>query len=180
MYQRELIYFIVLATVVLFSQFLPMDILLLLDSIVIRIIIVLLILYLISIGPTAGIFGLMAIASLYLERNRRKVIVASKKIDLLDVNRPQQATVKEASQPQKTVPVNEFDEPNNKESDYIPSNTCDTDNFEPVDSTINEKAVLSTSYPLAESNNESASAIGKLYENLGFGHVKGLATLGNE
>jgi hypothetical protein len=180
MYQHELVYFIVLATVILFSQFLPTDLLLLLDNIVIRIIIVVFMLYLISIGPTAGIFGLMTVALLYLERNRRKVLVASKKIDLLDINQPKQATVKEASEPQKTVPVNEFDEPNREESDYIPIESCETDNFEPVAPTINEKAVMSSSYPLPDSDNESASAVGKLYENLGFGHIKGLTTLGNE
>lgn len=78
MYRAELTYFIVLTVIILFSQFLPTGLLLLLDNVVVRIGIVLALLYLITLGPTAGIFGLIAIAIMYLERNKRKVIVAAK------------------------------------------------------------------------------------------------------
>ena len=54
-----------------------------------------------------------------------------------------------------------------EEFDYLPHETC-SDNFEPVAPTINEKAVLSTIYPL----NGSTST---LYEQLGFGHIRGLS-----
>ena len=72
MYRAELTYFIVLTVIILFSQFLPTGLLLLLDNFVVRIGIVLALLYLITLGPTAGIFGLMAIAIMYLERNSSK------------------------------------------------------------------------------------------------------------
>jgi hypothetical protein len=179
MYRTELIYFIVLTVIVLFSQFLPTGLLLLLDSFIVRILIILALLYLISLGPTAGILGLMAIAVMYLERNRRKVVVATKKIDLMDINRPQQATVEEASQPQKTVPVNEFDKPQNIESDFMPHETCDSGHFEPVAPTINEKAVLSTIYPLNKNGPEAGDGSDRLYEELGFGHIPGVETVGN-
>jgi hypothetical protein len=133
-------------------------------------------LYLISIGPTAGIFGLMAIAALFLERNRRKVIVAAKKIDEMDINMPKQATVEEASKPQATVPVNKFDEPSEEETFFMPSDTCDTDNFEPVAPSINQKAVLSSIYPLGDP--ESGTGADELYEQLGFGHINGVETIG--
>ena len=168
MYRTELIYFVVLTAIILFSQFLPTAILLPLDNFIVRIAIVILLLYLIHIGPTAGIIGLVAISCIYLERNRRKVVVASKKIDLLDT-RSTHVTVEEASRPQTTVPVNEFDKPNEEEFDYIPHETCSTD-FEPVAPSINEKTVLTTIYPL----NGSSS---KLYEDLGFGHIRGLETV---
>lgn len=128
-------------------------------------------LYLISIGPTVGIIGLMAISIIYLERNRRKVIVAAKNIDLMDISYLKHATVEEESQPQKTVPVNEFDKSNNTESDFLPHNSCKSGNFEPVAQTINEKAVLSTIYPLTKNGPESATASDKLYEEMGYGHV---------
>lgn len=179
MYRTELIYFIVLTVIVLFSQFLPTGLLLLLDNFIARILIVLALLYLISLGPTAGILGLMAIAVMYLERNRRKVVVAAKKIDLMDINRPQQATVEEASQPQKTVPVNEFNKPQDIESDFMPHETCDSGHFEPVAPTINEKAVLSTIYPLNKNGPEAGDGSDKLYEELGFGHIPGVETVGN-
>jgi hypothetical protein len=179
MYRSELTYFIVLTVIILFSQFFPTDLLLLLDNFLIRIIIVLILLYLISLGPTAGILGLMAIAILYLERNKRKVIVAAKKLNEMDWNLPKYATVKEASKPQTTVPVNEFDKPNEEETDFFPDETCDSGNFEPVAPTINEKAVLSTIYPLHKYGAESGSGSDELYEKLGFGHIPGVETVGD-
>ncbi len=179
MYRTELTYFIVLTVIILFSQFLPTELLLLLDNFLVRILLVLALLYLISIGPTAGILGLMAIATMYLERNKRKVVVAAKKLDEMDWTRPEQATVEEASKPQTTVPVNEFDKPNDEESDFFPDETCDSGNFEPVAPTINEKAVLSTIYPLNKSGPEAGDGSDELYEQLGFGHIPGVETVGD-
>ena len=163
----EIIYFTVSTAIILFSQFLPTELLLPLDNYIVRIIIVILLLHLIGVGPTAGIMGLIAVSSMYLERNRRKVIMATKKLDLMDFEK--YATVKEASEPQKTVPVNEFNEPDPKEMDYIPHKS--SNQFEPVGPSVNEKAVLSTIYP---SQNPE-----KFYEQLGFGHMKGLETVGD-
>lgn len=175
MYRTELIYFVIFAIITLFSQFLPTAILLPLDNFIIRIAIVMILLYVIGIGPTAGIMGLVAIASMYIERNRRKVVVAAKKLESMDFS-PRPATVEEASKPQTTVPVNEFDKPVEEEFDYLPHETC-SDNFEPVAESINEKAVLSTIYPLHGS--ESGTGSNKLYEQMGFGHIQGLETVGN-
>ncbi len=179
MYRAELTYFIVITVIILFSQFLPTNILLLLDNFIMRILMVLALLYLISIGPTAGIFGLMMIAVMYLERNKRKVVIATKKLDSMDWTLPKQATVEEASKPQTTVPVNNFDKPEEEESYYIPSDTCDTDNFEPIASTINEKVVLSTIYPLSKNGSEAGIGADQLFEELGFGHIQGLETVGD-
>ena len=179
MYRTELTYFIVLTVIILFSQFLPTDILLLFDNFVVRIAIVFALLYLISLGPTAGILGLIAVSVMYLERNRRKVVVATKKIDLMDWSRPEQATVEEASEPQKTVPVNEFDKPDEEEFDYMPHETCKSGQFEPVAPSINEKAVLSTIYPLSGQSAEAGDGSNNLYEDLGFGHIEGVETVGN-
>ena len=179
MYRAELTYFIVLTVIILFSQFLPTGLLLLLDNFVVRIGVVLALLYLITLGPTAGIFGLIAIAIMYLERNKRKVVVAAKKLDDMDWDRPKQATVEEASKPQTTVPVNEFDKPNEEESDFFPDETCDSGNFEPVAPTINEKAVLASIYPLNKSGPEAGDGSDELYEKLGFGHLPGVVTMGD-
>lgn len=156
------------------TPFLPSILLLQLDNILIRVALVLLLLYLIRLGPTAGILGLMAIALMFLERNRRKVAVAAKKIDLMDFDRPAQATVEEEGEPQKTVPVREFDKPQDEESDFFPKETCDSGNFEPVAPSINEKAVLSTIYPLNKSGPEAGTGSNTLFEKLGFGHIPGV------
>jgi len=178
--QTELIYFVVLTFIILFAPFFPTGILLLLDHILFRLAAVVLLLYLISIGPTAGIFGLMVVCVLYLERNRRKVAAAVNKLDRMDVHRPAQATVEEAGTPQKTVPVNSFASPDNDESSYVPDdNSCVDTNFEPIAPTINQKAVLSTIYPLSADAPESGTAATDLYEKLGFGHVDGMNTMEN-
>lgn len=179
MYRTELPFFVILTVIILFSQFLPNETLMLLDDIFVRIGIVALLLYLISKGPTAGIFGLLAVAIMFLERNRRKVSIAAKKIDLMDFNQPEQATVEEASQPQQTVPVAKFDTPENIESDFLPHNTCESDDFEPVAPTINHKTVLSTIYPLNKYGPESGTASEELYEEMGFGHIQGVKTVDN-
>jgi len=179
MYRIELLYFVVLTVLILTSQFIPTAVLLVLDNIIIRVAIVIVLLYLISIGPTAGILGLVAVAVLYLERNRRKVVAAAKKLDSMDNSRPEQATVEEEAQPQKTVPVNEFDKPQDEETNYFPTETCKSGNFEPVAPTINEKAVLSTIYPLNKTGPEAGVGSNKLFEELGFGHIRGVETVGN-
>lgn len=180
MFQTELTYFVFLGVIILLSSYLPTSILLLLDNFIIRIAIVLALLYLISLGPTAGILGLMAVSVIYLERNRRKVKQAAEKIDLMDFNRPEQGTVEEEAQPQKTVPVNEFDNPQAEETDYLPHETCKSGDFEPVAPTINEKAVLSTIYPLNKSGPEAGTGSNQLFEELGFGHIRGVVTVGDK
>jgi prepilin signal peptidase PulO-like enzyme (type II secretory pathway) len=178
MYRSELTYFIVLSLIIILTPLLPTSLLLLLDLVIVRIGVVLLLLYLISMGPTAGIFGLMAICVIYLERNRRKVDLAKKKLDKMDFTKSRPATVEEASTPQKTVPVRSFDQPDNNETDFLPiEEPCDITMFEPVAPSINEKTVLSTVYPLG--NNESGSGSNDLYEKLGFGHINGVETMGD-
>ena len=179
MFQTELTYFIVFTLIILSSPFLPTNLLLPLDNVIIRIAMVILLLFLISIGPTAGILGLMMIAILYMERNRRKVSVALKKIDEMDVHRPAQATVEQEAEPQTTVPVNEFDIPKHDETDYFSTETCDSGHFEPVAPTINEKNVLATIYPLNNHAAESGTGSNQLFEELGYGHIPGLETVGD-
>jgi hypothetical protein len=172
MYRKELIYFIVLSIIILFSNMLPTFVLLSLDSIIIRIAIVLLLLYLISIGPTAGIFGLVAVGVLYLERNRRKIVVARKKLDAMDVNQPAQMSVDEERIPQKSVPVLPFEIPRGDEMTYMPSDEMGSDHFEQVAPSINSKEVLQSIYEGGE-----GAGSDKLYEELGFGHIEGVETL---
>lgn len=173
---REVVYFIVLTIPLLASSFLPTDALLLLDHIVMRMGVILLLLYLIHVGPTAGIMGLLVVGVLYMERNRRKVEIATKKWDAMDVHQPPQATVEEASLPQRTVPVAPFDAPDGRESVFLPEEEMDISIFEPVGESIQQKQVLEGIYPL--SSNAKGSGAADLFEYLGMGHVAGVETLG--
>jgi len=137
----------------------------LLDNIVVRILMIGLLVYMVRSGPTVSILVLMTIAALFLERNRRKVGEALKKLDAMEV--PKFADVQEAYKKTMPVDVPEFSEPTHEETDFMPHETCDSDAFEPVDETINQKAVLSTIYPLDQKAD-------RLYEKMGFGHIEGL------
>ena len=178
MFRNEIQYFVVLTALVLLAPFLPSGLLILLDNLIVRLGMIAALLYCIHIGPTVGIFGLIAIASLYLERNRRKVGLALEKLDAMEVPHAPQATVKEAGTPQKTVPVRQFDIPAPTESVYVPEDngSHQDDNFEAIAPSINQKAVLSTIYPL--SSTSSGSGAQHLFEKMGVGHLDGVETLG--
>jgi hypothetical protein len=179
MLPSETVYFVLLSITVLLSQLIPPSILLLCDNIFIRIIMVLFLLYLSNVGPTVAIFGLVAIAIIYLERNRYKVIETAKSIDIMDTtSRP--ATIKEASIPQTTISVTPFDKPDSKDTDFIPediNNDGSEDNTAPYsESSINTKTVLSSIYP----RTTGSSSVSELFEDLGFGHKPDVETLGND
>jgi hypothetical protein len=165
MNQTEFIYFVVLILVILAAPFVPTSLLLFLDNLVVRIAVVILLLFMMNQGPTVGLFCFMTIALLFLERNRRKVEDALRKLDAMEPPRMPQATVEEASRPQQTVPVPEFDAPEQDEMPFLPQEDALSE-FEPVAPSMNQKAVLSSIY-----SDGSASATQHIYEQLGFGHV---------
>jgi hypothetical protein len=183
MYQSEVPYFIGFSLIILLTPFLPSNILLLADNFIVRVILVLLLIYLIGCGPTAGLFGLLAIGVIYLERNRRKIIVARKRFDTIDTNYIPQMTVEQESQSQQTVPVVSFNlPPDNDEMSYIPTEECGSDHWEPVAPSMNMKIVLPTSYPISKHGAEEGAspALDNFYEDHGYGHIDGVQTLGNE
>jgi len=178
MFRNEIHYFVILAILTLSTPFLPSGLLLLLDHLVVRLLMIAVLLYSIQIGPTVGIFAFIAIAVLYLERNRRKVGMALERLDAMEVPKAPQATVQEASMPQKTVPVRAFDVPSPETSMYVPEdNGCARDdNFEPIASSINQKSAMSTIYPLPSST--AGSGAQYLFEKMGLGHLSHVETLG--
>ena len=178
MYPNELFYFIVLTITIVVIPFLPTNLLLLLDNLVIRIVIVIALIYTVHVGPTVGIFGLIMICLLYLERNHRKVSHAIKKLDEMDVHAPVQATVKQMGEAQQTVPVHAFDTPADTESDFMAHDDQADSVFEPVDASINQKSVLSSIYPLKKNDFELKSSADELFEQMGFGHVSNVVTVG--
>ena len=168
MIPTEVICLILGTVILLVSPLLPTSLLLLLDNIVIRIAFVCLLLYLLRFGSTVPIIAFIAIAALFLERNRRKVGEALKKLDAMEV--PKFADVDEAYEKTMPVDVPSFSTPISDDSDFLPQENAETNTFEPVDISINQKEVLSTIYPLDERTDE-------LYEKMGFGHVDGVETM---
>jgi len=147
MRQAEIPLFLLLILLITSAPFLPTGPLLLLDLLPLRIGFAVLLLYFISIGPSVSVFGFVALAILYMERNRRKIQVGLKKWDALDANQSKLATVEEAHSPQTTVRVAPFDTPDLSEKEYAPQDDepLDITLFEPVAPSQNEKDVLSSS-----------------------------------
>jgi hypothetical protein len=179
MNSMELFYLVLFSAIVLLAPMISTDLLLWLDHIVVRIVIVGFLFYIVKMNPMLGIFGLLAMAVLYIERNRRKVDRAMKKLERMDAERPVMATVEEATTPQSTVPVRSFDEPDEDEFSFLPKEDSFNDlNFDPVAPSINYKSTLSSIYPYEGS--PSPSSTEELFEQMGVGHVPGVETLGNE
>lgn len=178
MNSSEWSYLFIFGAIVVVAPLIPTDTLLVLDHIVTRVAVIGALLWLIKKDRMLALFGLIAIAVLYVERNRRKVDRALKKLEQMDA-KESPATLEEGLSPQKTVPVRSFDQPDEDEFDFLPKEEDFNDlNFDPVAPSMNYKSTLSSVYP--HNGSPSASSTEELYEQLGFGHVKGVATLGNE
>lgn len=160
------------------TPFLPTSLLLTMDWLIVRVLSVIALLSLVSVGPFVGIIGFVAIALLYIERNRRKIQQGLKRWEELDTTPRNYATIEEASEPQKTVAVVPFDQPREIETEYAPDDdTMDISVFEPVAPTLNERAVLSSSYPVGHRSSTSTASMESIYEQMGVGHVRGVETV---
>jgi hypothetical protein len=178
MLQTEVPFLIFLIILICSAPFLPTSLILTLDWLVVRIFLIMALLSLVSVGPFVGIFGFVALGALYMERNRRKVQQGLKRWEELDTSPRNYATVEEASQPQKTVPVVPFDQPREIQTEYAPDDdTMDISVFEPVAPSLNERVVLSSSYPVGHRSSSSTASMESIYEQLGVGHVRGVETV---
>ena len=179
MYQAEIPLFLILILIITTAPFLPTRLLLILDWFVVRVIMAVLLLYFVSVGPVVAVFGFISIALLYMERNRRKIQVGLKKWGILDAAQAKLASVEEAHQPQTTVRVAPFDIPNGAETEYGPlEEPMDISIFEPVAPSQNEKVVFASSYPVGHQASSSTASLGSIYEQLGFGHLRQVETVG--
>lgn len=190
MRQAEIPLFVALIAVIVAAPFLPTGLLLLLDWLIVRVAAAVFLLYMVSVGPIPAVFGFVALALLYMERNRRKVQGGLIKWDALDAESRPLATVKEAHAAQTTVRVAPFDTPDEKEVGYEPVPGAEDEpldvtvfetesSFEPVAPSLNEKVVLASAYPVSHQASSSTASMGSIYEQLGFGHVRQVETVGH-
>lgn len=134
---------------ILLTPVIPTGILLLLDFRFVPFFIILALLYAISLGPLIGLLAFFFISVIYLERNRRKIQIARYKFaDIVDINTPNQMTVEDEGIPQDTVPVREFETPDDRTMYYIPRDGCavNSNGFTPLpaDESLNHKIVFPT------------------------------------
>jgi hypothetical protein len=125
----------------------PTGILWLLDTLVMRILLVIALIYAAYLSPLVGIAALIAICMLYMERNRNKVVQARHKFEQLqEANDPAEMTVAEESLAQDTVPVREFREAQAGQSIYLPGAQVGNNEFQELDPeySLNDKRALPT------------------------------------
>ena len=119
--------------------FFPDTIFQLLDSVVGVIVLLLAVLMALPQGVIPGVLTLLAVALTFVERNRRKV--ATK---LLTDGRPTFEQQMAPSPPMSEMEIHpEFENPQGDETNFYPDQD-QTDTFEPVASSINEKTAIPT------------------------------------
>lgn len=176
----ELPYVLLFSALAVCAPFLPTLALQALDVLPLRVGVAVLLLYLTTVGEMATVFGFVGVGLLYMERNRRKVAGALTEWSALAVTESTPAPVAVAHAPQTTVPVAPFDVPEEHEVEYQPlEEPMDISAFEPVAPSINEKVVLASSHPVSHVASTSTASLASIYEQLGFGHVAGVETVGH-
>ena len=147
MKQTDLLLIGGLLSVAFAAPSLPVPVLGLLDTILVRILLILGLIVAVHHSPIVGIAVLIAICMLYMERNRSKVAEARDKFNRLQqASDPKQMTVEQESKPQDTVPVREFREAEDRESLYLPSRQTGNNEFQELDPeySLNDKRALPT------------------------------------
>lgn len=151
-YKKELYSLIALLVITFAAPAIPGSMLQLLDNVFVSLVLVLGLLFAITVSPLLGIMALMAIAMLYMERNRIKVAKARTKFnEIQEASDPAQMTVEEEGISQDTVTVQEFAIAKPSESIYLPGPKVGDDDFDAVAGApdLNQKKVLPT-VPLGE------------------------------
>jgi hypothetical protein len=121
--------------------FLPWQILMLTDLILVRILLLSIFLFAISISPQVGILSLASIAFLFIERNRNKV----KYIQGVMQNNVSNSEAVNSINTPETAPIQpEFNKPMESNISFSPNNETGDNTFDPVDKTIDQKQVLET------------------------------------
>jgi hypothetical protein len=119
--------------------FLPDTFFSLIDNVVGVLLLLILALVVLPYGPVPGVLTLVAVALTFVERNRRKV--ATK---LLEDGKPTLEKQLAPAPPMSDMEVHpQWETSNEDETNFYP-NEDQTDNFEPVASSINEKTVIPT------------------------------------
>jgi hypothetical protein len=151
-YKKELYSLIALLIITFAAPVIPGPVLQLLDNVIVNIVLVLGLLFAITVSPLLGIMAFMAIAMLYMERNRIKVAAARTKFnEIQEASDPAEMTVEQEGIPQDTVTVREFATAKPSESIYLPGPKVGDDDFDAVAGApdLNQKRVLPT-VPLGE------------------------------
>jgi len=145
--QTDLLLMAALLAVGFAAPVLPSPVLLLLDTLVLRIMLVIGLIVASHHSAIVGVAALIAICLLYMERNRSKVVDARTKFaKMQEAKDPAYMTVEEESKPQETVPVQEFLEADDRTAIYLPGAQVGKNDFQELapEYSLNDKRALPT------------------------------------
>ena len=136
--------------------FLPWQVLMLTDLLLVRLVLLVCFLAAINVSPIAGILSLAVIALLFIERNRRKIKHLQQ---IMQQSTPESQAIQDIQTPE-TAPIQpQFDNPTTTTFHFAPQQDTGDNTFEPVALTINQKQVLPT-----ETSSGSHKAIKQLFD----------------
>jgi hypothetical protein len=135
--------------------FLPWQVLMLSDLVLVRIILLVCFLAGVNKNPVVGILTLLVIGMLFIERNKVKVNYLRRTMQQSDSESP---AIQSIVTPETAPEQPDFETPREDSVPFFPQNDAGDNHFYPVSSTINEKQPLQT-----ESSNGAKFAIRQLY-----------------
>jgi len=135
--------------------FLPWQVLMLTDLLLVRLVLLVCFLAAINISPQTGVLSLAVIALLFIERNKQKVKYLQQ---LMQQSTPESQAIQDIQTPE-TAPIQPpFNKPSTTTFHFSPQEDTGNNEFEPVALTIDQKQVLPT-----ETSNGSDKAIKQLF-----------------
>jgi len=136
---------------------LPRNILILTDTIIVRVALLAILLYSVYLGPVTGIATFIVIAFLFIERNRIKM----KHLEtIMSQSTPESEAIMSIETPATAPEQPLFEIPEVESHPFMPQSDSGDDSFAPVAETINAKQPL----PTEGSNDGVQKAISQLYE----------------
>jgi len=136
--------------------FLPSQLLMLTDLILVRFILLAALLAAVGTSPLVGIVALAVVGLLFIERNKAKMNYMKM---VMSQSTPDSPAIAGIQSPETAPEQPEFNAPVQKSVPFFPGEESGENIFHPVSETINEKQVLPT-----ESANGSRHAIEQLFE----------------
>ena len=135
--------------------FLPWQLLMLTDLVLVRLILLVSFLAAVQISPITGILSLAIIALLFIERNKRKMNYVRSLMSQSSPNSPAIQSIQDSPFAPEQPP---FDTPVEKNIPFSPQEDSGDNHFNPVAESLNQKKVLPT-----ESANGSRFAVKQLF-----------------
>jgi hypothetical protein len=138
--------------------YLPQEVLLLADNILVRILLLAGLIAAAYVGPVAAVAAFAVVAYLYMERNRAKLGQLTNAMNL--TSNPLSPAIQSIQSGEYAPPQPDFQPPLQTSLQYAPQDDSGSDQFEPVAATLNEKTPL----PTEASNDGVNKAISQLFE----------------